>query len=249
MSFKNYLIEQHSHKLLERHDIVLQQIIDMIDSGHIDYAEDKVDFDIGTLIGQPKLKGLGVAIRKSADKSKKVRLGQREDGGYAIVIDTDEIPVRQDIDALLSSKDVYGQFGSAFNRYMKTYFDKTKEYDSTKNEVLAQTNNRDAFEGYYSELLKGIGEYRTEYDSAVGEIDKELGTVAHSGRKLSLELAKQKLRDEYIGATDKDFISKVMKLPNAKFGDNLNKDWKAKLEARLGSYYGANFAEQKKPSE
>lgn len=240
MSFKNYLIESYNDKMLmERHDIVLQQIIDALDGGHIDYDDGKADFDIGTLINQPKLKGLGVAIRKGTKAG--ARLGQTKDGKYSIVIDTDKMPARQDLDALLASKDIYAAFGIAYKDYMKNYFDKTKEYDISDTEKHIQHNNRDGFEGYYQDLMKGISEYTGQYDAAVGELDKELETVAHSGRQMALELAKQKLRDEYIGASDKDFISKIMKLPQAEFSGSLNKDWKTKLESRLGSYYTSKF--------
>lgn len=241
MSFKNFLIESHTQKLLERHDLVLQQIIDAIDNGHVDFSDDKIDFDIGTLINQPKLKGLGVAIRKGGAKA--VRLGQNKDGKHSIVIDTDKIPARQDIDGLLASKDVYGGFGSAYNKYMNTYFDKTKEYDATNTEKHLQHNNRDGFEGFYNGLLQGIEDHTSQYTTAVSELDKELESNAHAGRKMALEQAKKKLRDEYIGATDKDFISKVLKLPQGEFSNTLDKTWKAKLEGRLGSYYASKYAE------
>ncbi|WAX21621.1 hypothetical protein [Stenotrophomonas phage RAS14] len=240
MSFKTFLIEGYTQKLLEKHDVVLQQIIDALDDGHIDYSEDKIDFDIGSLINQPKLKGLGVAIRKGG---KGVRLGQNKNGGHSIVIGTDRIPARQDIDGLLASKDVFGQFGTAYNKYMNTYFDKTKEYDVTDTEKFIQHNNRDGFEGFYNELLKGIQDHTGQYDQAISELDKELESNAHAGRKMALEQAKKKLRDEYIGATDKDFISKVLKLPQAEFSNNLDKDWRSKLEGRLGSYYASKYSE------
>lgn len=241
MSFKHYLIESHSTRLLEKHDIVLQQIIDALDNGHVDFSDDKITFDIGTLINQPKLKGLGVAIRKG--NAKAVRLGQNKDGGHSIVIDTDKMPARQDIDGLMASKDVYGQFGTAYNKYMNTYFDKTKEYDVSDTEKFLQHNNRDGFEGFYQDLLKGIEDHTSQFTSAVSELDKELDSNAHTGRKMALEQAKKKLRDEYIGATDKDFISKILKLPQAEFSNNLDKTWKSKLEGRLGSYYTSKFAE------
>lgn len=240
MSFKQFLIESHTQKLLEKHDVVLQQIIDALDDGHVEYGEDKIDFDIGNLINQPKLKGLGVAIRKGKAG---VRLGQNKAGGHSIVIGTDKMPSRQDIDGLLASKDVYGQFGNAYSKYMKTYFDKNKEYDITDTEKFIQHNNRDGFEGSYSDLLKGIEDHTSQYTKAVSELDKELEGNAHSGRAMALEQAKKKLRDEYIGASDKDFIGKVMKLPQAEFSNALDKEWRAKLDGRLGNYYASKFAE------
>ncbi len=75
MSFINYLIEQKEIQVLtEKHDLVLQQIIDAIDSSHIDYSEDNIRFDIGSVTGQPKLKGLGLLIRKAQEDQ--VRLGK-----------------------------------------------------------------------------------------------------------------------------------------------------------------------------
>lgn len=241
MRFTTYLIETHkkAELLTERHELVLQKVIDAVDNGHVEYGDSKIAFDIGDISDTPQLHGLKLVIRPG--KGNEIKLGQSKDGGYAIVIHADKMPGRKDIDSFLASKDIYSGFRRAYAQYLRNHHDHDKEYTPNDTQQKVAANSRDTFEGSYNDLMSGIADNHKKYSDAVAEIDKELDRVANVGRKKSLELAKEKLRDEYLGKDSKEFIGKVMKLPQADFTKHLDKDWKTKLESRLGSYYTSNY--------
>ncbi len=241
MNFINYLIETRSkpQNLTEKYDLVLQQVIDGVDNGHVDYLDSKITFDIGEISDTPKLRGLKLVIRQG--KSDSIKLGHSKDDTYAIVIDTTQpLPERKSIDTFLASKQVYAGFKKAYENYVNNHHDKNKEYDSNDVENRVKHNSRESFEENYNGLIEAIRGQNKQYLAAVAEIDKELDNIANVGRKHALILAKEKLKDDYLGKSDKEFISKSLALPEAEFSKHLEKEWKEKLESRLKSYYNAN---------
>lgn len=242
MRFTKFLIEsKQAEKILhEKHDLVLQKVLDAVDNGHVDYSDERILFDIGEISDTPQLRGLKMVIRSGGENN--IRLAKAKDSNYAIVIDTTEqLPNRQDIDTFLARKEVYSGFKRAYERYAKKYHDKNKVYEPNETQQQVNANSREAFETNYNDLIKAIGSHHQKYSQAVAEIDKELGSIANVGRKQALELAKNKLRDEYLGKDDKEFLSKVLNLPEAGFHKHLDKTWKSKLEGRLGSYYKSTY--------
>lgn len=240
MRFKHFLVETHSVTLLEKHDLVLQKVIDALDNSHVDHDESKISFDVGIVSGTPKLRGLRVVIRPSSKNQ--IRLG-RDSSGYAIVIDTTkDMPNRTDIDTFLSTKDVYDGFASAYKEFINTVFDGTKEYEQTETEQSLQINNRGGFESAYEDLIEAIMSRTQEYQSAVEEIDRQLNIIGNAGKKTVLTQAKENLKNEYFGKDVKEFVSKVMALPEAEFVKHLDKEWKGKLDGRLASWYGSNVS-------
>lgn len=242
MRLTDYLIETHKNArpLMEKHELVLQKVIDAVDHGHVEYGDSKIAFDIGDISDTPKLRGLKLVIRPAGENS--IKLGQSKDGNYAIVIHTTgDMPGRQDIDTFLASKEIYAGFRRAYEKYVKNFHDHDKEYEENETQQRVAANSRDNFEGAYNELLQGIGEHSKKYTDAVKEIDKEMDKIANVGRKKSLELAKDNLKMEYLGKDAKEFVSKVMQLPQAEFTKHLDKEWKEKLESRLANYYGSSY--------
>lgn len=238
MKFSQFLIEGRATRITlnEKHELVLQKILDAVDDGHVEYTDSLISFDIGVMIDAPQLKGLKLVIRKSPNDS--IRLGKGKDDNYAIVIDTsDELPGRQDIDTFLAGKKLYSGFKKAYDTYVSNYHDRDKKYEPNSTEAKLNANSRDSFEGSYTALIKAAESQRRQYIQAVAEIDKELSGTANVGRKKALELAKHRLKDDYLGKTDKEFIGKILALPEAEFVKNLDKEWKAKLESRLSSYF------------
>ncbi|QDJ96508.1 hypothetical protein Xoosp13_322 [Xanthomonas phage Xoo-sp13] len=243
MRFTQFLVEDatKSRPLVEKHDLVLQKILDAVDEGHVEYSDDKISFDIGDMSDTPKLKGLKLVIR--AGKSGNIKLGRDREGNYAIVIDTtDNMPGRQDIDTFLASKPIYAGFKKAYENYIKNHFDSEKDYGMNDTQTKLQANSRENFEEGYGELIASVREQHQQYTKAVAEIDKELSQIANLGRKKSLELAKENLKAEYLGKTDKEFVSKTLSLPEAAFVKHLDKQWREKLEARLSSFYNSNYS-------
>ena len=243
MRFTQFLIETHQITAIlnEKYDLVLQKIVDAVDNGHVDYSAGKISFNIGELTDTPKLRGLKLVIRPG--ETENIRLGRDKDGKSVIVIDiTEALPERKEIDTFLASKKVY-RFEKAYEEYVKNHHDHNAEYEDNATQSNLKYNERDTFEDSYNTLIDGIQGHARSYTQATGEIDKELGKVANVGRKTALDLAKNKLRDDYFGQDEKQFISKVLALPEADFVKHLNKDWKSKLEARLASYYKSNYSQ------
>ena len=240
MRFTQYLIESRTQLINEKHELVLQKVIDGVDDGHVEYSDSKIVFDIGEISETPKLRGLQLVIR--AGSKDDIKLGRTKEGNHAIVIDTTgNMPGRQEIDTFLASKTIYAGFQKAYTTYVQNFFDHSKEYDKSDTETKLSANTRESFEEAYSDLIHAISEHNGKYTQTVAELDKELEKLANTGRKKAIELAKENLRDEYLGKSDKEFISKAMALPEAAFAKHLDKDWKAKLESRLTNYYNSKY--------
>lgn len=245
MRFTSYLIETHKHQkpLMEKHELVLQKVIDAVDDGHVEYADSKISFDIGDISDTPQLSGLKLVIRPAA--SDEIKLGRAKDGGYAIVINTtSDMPGRMDIDTFLASKPIYTGFQKAYETYVKNHYDRTKEVQPNETQQKITANSRENFEGSYTSLLHAIGEHTKKYHESVKQIDTEIDKIANVGRKKTLELAKENLRDEFLGKDAKEFVSKVLKLPEADFTKHLDKTWKEKLESRLRNYFTSTLSKQ-----
>lgn len=240
MNFKNYLIETHlAERILhENHELVLQKMIDSLDYSHVDYDTSKIMFDMGSVTGTPKLSGLKVVIRPSSQDA--IRLGRNGEGNYTIVVDTtSDMPNRADIDTFLSGKEVYAGFAKVYQQYVSKHFDGSKEYDQTPTEKSLEINSREGFEDGYENLIASLRNTTKQYQDATKELDNKIKSMGNIGKKASLELAKGKLRDDYFGKSEKEFLSKVYGMDDANFVNMLSPEWKQKLESRLTQYYGS----------
>ena len=106
MHFKDYLIEKINNTDNEA-DIVLHQVINNVDEAHVDYTDDRLDFNVGIMVKRSNYTRLFITIMRESDEQ--VRLAknaQADKDGYTIVIETDDYPTRMDIDQFLSSKPV-----------------------------------------------------------------------------------------------------------------------------------------------
>jgi hypothetical protein len=243
MNFKSFLINNNKTILNENHELTLQKIIDSIDDKHVDYSDNKITFDVGEVAEIPKLKGLNIIIRKSNKDS--VRLGKDTNGRYSIVVDSSsKLPDRTDIDKFLSSVKIYKGVSQAYKKYINLYFDNKKESKLTDTEENVLLNNRTSFEDAYNSIIKNIRDKHDEYTATIAEIDKELHKNANVGKKHSLELAKNKIKNEYIGKDSNEFLSKVKKLPAATILNKLDKEWLAKFDSRIKSFYNTNYSEE-----
>lgn len=240
MRFISYLIENRTEVLTEKHDLVLQKVIDALDNSHVDYSPTKITFDVGDVSNTPKLKGLKLVIRPG--QTNEVKLGKSRDGVFAIVVSTTEdLPGRQEIDSFLSSSNIYSGFKNAYTQYVQNFHDHDKDYEPSDSEVEISLNNRNGFESSYNDLIDAIRNHTKQYEDSVKELDAEEQRVANIGRKKTIEVAKSNLRTEYLGADGNEFATKVLKLPQADFAKHLNKEWKEKLQARLVNYFNQNF--------
>lgn len=240
MRFISYLLETRSVPLVEKHDLVLQKVIDALDNSHVEYSDSKILFDVGDVSGTPKLKGLKIVIRPGSEDT--VRLGRGRGGEYAIVVSTKGgLPGRQEIDSFLSGAEVYAGFQKAYTDYVTNFHDHDKEYDKSDTESQIQMNSRDEFEGCYNTLVAAVKDHCAKYHDSVKELDNEANRIANVGKKSAIELAKTRLKDDMIGADANAFVVKVLKFPEADFSKHLDKEWKERLSSRLSNYYTQNF--------
>ncbi len=236
MRFITYLLESKNQMLIEKHDLVLQKIIDSIDNSHIDYSTDRIQFDLGTVSGSAKLRGLKMVIKPG--QSDKTYLSRTKDGKIAIVISTTEdLPGRQDIDSFLSTNAVYDGFRDAYLQYLNNFHDHNKEYEETDSDIELSLNNRDSFEGKYNDIIEVVKLHLKKYNDVIGELDQEGANIGNIGRKLAIADAKKRIRKEFLGNNSKEFISKILNMPEADFVKYLNRDWRSKLEARLVHFF------------
>src|SRR5690606_25757574 len=159
MRFTNYLLEmyQQQQTLMEKHDLVLQKVIDAVDHAHVDYSESKISFDIGAISDTPQLRGLKLVIRPA--KTDDIKLGRNKDGDFAIVINTTgDMPGRQDIDTFLAGKEIYAGFKNAYEDYIQNHHDRSKEVEPNEVQKWVSANSRENFEAAYIDLVRAIND-------------------------------------------------------------------------------------------
>ena len=76
-----------------------------------------------------------------------------------------------------------------------------------------------------------------EYKVARDELMRERDLTLNIAKKHTIEAALKKLKSEYIGDTETEFIKKVKKLPSAEFLAHLDKNANKTIIKRLESFY------------
>lgn len=235
ITFKNFLVENHkSHRSENIAKLVLQKVIDMVDDGHVDYSNEKVCINVGRLIKDKSLADLRIVIRLG--EPLRVRFGEhKQSGDFAVVIDVSKIPSRDEIDDLLSHANYFDEIVRNISLYLSNHFSTDKDFEDTSYEKSSKNNSREAFEENFLKLKDEINSKIEQYKESKESLEKELGVTGSPARKESIQLALQHLRNDLIGKTSKDFVSKVLK--GNEFSQTLNKEWKRKLISRLEDYF------------
>lgn len=237
MNFKQFLIEKHDDS---RHMLTYQKLIHALDAAHITSGEGNFEFNLGTVVKDSSLGDLHVRIQKGS--SDDVKLGRHKDGRMMLVIFCQKLPDRMGIDSLLSnSKPIMKKFVANVAKFYNQYRSPADDAKQTAHERREKMDNPEAFEENYDKLTKAIDAKMKEYNTAVEELEKTHGSTVSVMKKAAVESAKSKLKDEYFGKSEKEFVKKMYKLPEADFVSYLEKEVLNKLNQRLSNYYEQKF--------
>lgn len=232
MRFKNYLIENASNGV---HSITYQKLLMALDTAHISKTENSYEFNLGAVVKDSSLFGLIVKIKTG--KSLSVKLGKTASGKYVIEIIVDELPDRMEIDSLMSSnKSLMNKFIECVS-YYKSTVKGASTHSPTKQEKVESYYDKGNIEKSYDDLISDIESRIKEYKIASKELQLERDTTVNAAKKNTLDLAIEKLKSEYIGNNEAEFIKKIKSLPSAEFLTHLEKDSIKKILKRLESYY------------
>lgn len=237
MRFSTYLNESKSVK--NEATLVLHKILHMIDHGHVDVTDKDIRFAVGPMIHMGAYNKLQVVIRKA--NSIGVKLGKlREGEGSVIVIDTKTLPERTKIDNLLSEKEVFEGFITAFTKYLSTVHDHKADHPQHASE--AARSNNDNFEANYNALVAEFGEKIEEYQKAHDEVHSHVNNSADIIKHETTKISLRELQKEYLGTTEAEFLGLVKKLPGYTKFEKIEKELSTKLDSRLKAYYNTTVA-------
>jgi hypothetical protein len=235
MHFKDYLIEKINNTDNEA-DIVLHQIINNVDEAHVDYTDDRLDFNVGVMIKRSNYTRLFVTILRESDEQ--VRLAkntQSEKNGFTIVVETDDYPARTDIDMFLSTKGVYGSVKSQvmvfIDNYKSTGDEVKTEYESTK-----ELNTPEGFEQLYNEAVKEMKQRVEEYKQVAIDLNHQLENTSNQVEMQTLVRGLEKAKEDRFGKDARAFkkeAAEAAKIDLTKF----EKEYSSKFEARMNDFY------------
>lgn len=231
-SLKQFLFEQYS-KQDNSAQLVLQKIIDMVDDGHVDYSDDKININVGRLIKNKNFYNFLLIIRKS--NTANIRLGTDNSDNYVIVIDTKTLPKREKIDSFLSHARYFDKIVNGIKAYLSNHYAESDADEETSYEKRKSSNSRESFEENYSKIKDNINGLIEEYKKSKQSLERELEETGSPSKKEMINQAIKKLRDDILGSNAKEFINKMIK--DNEFINHLDKEWKNKLTSRLEDYY------------
>jgi hypothetical protein len=233
MNFKEYLIEKINNTRNEA-DMVLHQIFNNVDESHVDYTEERLDFNVGIMVKRSGYSRLYVTIFNSDVNS--VRLAENiKKNGFTIVINTTDYPERNTIDTFLSNKATYGDIKKELETFIEKYNDGETEF-VTAYEDNKQINTDEHFEKLYREVVDNMKRRVDDYKQIAADLNAQLDATADEGKKQTLVRALETLKDEHFGNTFKKF----KKIAGETVGIDLTrfeKDYKKKFDTRLEDFY------------
>jgi hypothetical protein len=232
MRFSTYLTENKNLKT--EATLVLHKIINMVDNGHVDMNDSDIRFSVGPMIHKGSYDGLKVVIRKAEKIS--VKLGKTKEGAPVIVIDTKKLPERKKIDSLLSEKDIFDGFVTAFVSYLQNIHDHLA--DHPKHDAEVEVDNNSNFEDNYNALIAEFTKSNVEaYTKAAEEVQSQVNNNANIIKTETTKLSIKNLQKEYLGTSEAEFLGIVKKLPGFKKFEHLQKELSSKLDSRLKTYF------------
>lgn len=236
MNFKQFLIERNLHS---RHELTFHKLLSSIDTAHIDKKDNYYEFNLGMVTKDSTLNDLMMRVQQGAEPC--VKFGQHKDGRMFVTMFVKKLPERGNIDSMLGKdeKTMHG-FVHALNRFFDEYEHDTDVNKMSSHEHKERLDNKRSFEQKYAELLTAIDKQTEEYNTAVKEVEK-YGESANVFKKTAAESAKNKLKLDYFGSNQKEFVKKMLKLPEGQFIEHLDKETMKKLQKRLENYYEYKF--------
>ncbi len=236
MKFKQFLIEESTKH--SRHELTFHKLLSAIDTAHVDKKDGYYEFNLGMVVKDSKLNNLMMRVQSGGEG---VKLGQHQDGRMFVTVFVKKLPERGNIDSMLDRDDKTLQgFVQALTRFFNEYPQDEEADKLTSHEQRERMGSKRSFESKYAELLTSIDKKFEEYLAAVKEVE-QYSTSANAFKRTAAESAKNKLKNDYFGKNQKEFVKKMLKLPEAEFIVHLDKEIIKKLTKRLENYYEHKF--------
>lgn len=244
MSFTTF-ITLNEGEYINKANLIFQSFIDNIKTSHYNKEDTSLSFNIGKTIKIAKFSDLELVIRENQN-SNDVKLGKRRNSGtFAIVVDMKQIPNVIELENKLEHPTIMRPIVKAIEDYLeKKLHDNISSNEEsgymTDYEKRKNFNQREFFEENYQKLIRALKEKYSELKKMLNNFDRQIKNTDNSSRKVTLEMAADKLKSEYIGKSFKDFQNKAMAILDdisPDFKNNLDKDNKKILEDRLKQFY------------
>jgi hypothetical protein len=238
-SFKLFLLNEALHRQAIGNEavIVLRKVIDMVDDGHVDYSDNKIHINIGTLIHDKKYNNLDMFIVKSDKNGMQIGRHSSEEK-HAIVILTPKLPQRDKIDDFLEQKERVSNFKSLFVKFVNDAVIDVGNVAGTRIEQGTQLNTREEFEKLYNNIIQELEKVFSQYLSAKKDIYNRIDKASNEmGQREILKASALKLRKEMLGSTVEEFKKKAIEIIGPEKYKLLNKEFREKLDSRLESFY------------
>lgn len=236
MKFKQFLIERNLHS---RHELTYHKLLSAIDTAHVDKKDSYYEFNLGMVTKDSTLNNLMMRVQRGSEPG--VKLGQHKDGRMFITVFVKKLPERGNIDSFLDKdeKTMHG-FIHALDRFFSEYPQDPTADKLTSHEQRERLDGKRPFEEKYNALVTAIDKKMEEYSAAVKDVEKH-GESVNAFKRTAAESAKSKLKADYFGSNQKEFVKKMLKLPEAEFIAHLEKEVMNKLTKRLENYYESKF--------
>lgn len=233
MQFKDYLIERINNSHNEA-DIVLHQVMNNVDESHVDYGDDRLDFNIGIMIKRSAYSRLYLTIIKSKTNSVKLAKNMQKDG-YSIVVNSTSYPKRMQIDDFIGKKAIYNLIKNELIIFIENYKSDKNEFN-TSYETNKEINTDEHFEKLYNTVIAEMKKRISEYKDIAADIQKQIEETANEEKRQILVRSLEKLKDEYFGDTFKKFkkiAAEAIDVDMTRF----EKEYKKKFDTRLEDFY------------
>lgn len=240
MSLRKF-IQLNEGEYANKATLIYQAFIDNLETAHYNKDESLLSFNVGKAAKIAKFSDLELVLRKSNTES--VKLGKRKSSGnFAVVIDLAELPPIPELEKVLERPQVMRPAVTAIESYlnMRRGRGSAKGEYMTDYEKTKHFNNREIFEETYQALINKLREKKAELDKIVSKFEEEKKQTDNSSRKVTLDMAIEKVKADYMGKNAKEFLSKAYKVLEEiepDFKNNLDKDKKKVLEDRLKQFY------------
>jgi len=220
--------------------LIYQAFIDNLETAHYNKKDGSMSFNIGKAAKIAKFADLELVLREAPTQN--IRLAKRTNSdNFAIVIDTKAIPNIGELESKLESPQIMRPVVQAIETYLgykrksPTNSDYLTDYEKTKH-----YNQKEVFEENYQKLVDRLREKYSELEKMISNFEQQKEKTDNSSRKVTLDMAIDKLKNEYLGKTYKEFSSKAYKIldeVNPDFKENLDKEHKNILDSRLKQFY------------
>ena len=238
MSLKTF-IQLNEGEYANKATLIYQAFIDNLESAHYNRDESILSFNVGKATKISKFSDLELVLRQS--HSTNIQLGKRNStGNFAVVIDLRELPAIPELEKVLEKPEVMRPAVAAIENYLTMSKGSPKKEYMTDYEKTKHFNNREIFEETYQKLITKLQEKKRELAKLISNFEEQKKQTENSSRRVTLDMAIDKLKADYLGKTAKEFLSKAYKLLDElepDFRNNLDKDKKKILEDRLKQFY------------